>query len=48
MSATANTQPRTAESFRTALLAEHKPEGAVELAFLDTIVEHWQALIRSA
>ena len=44
MLAAANTRPRTAESFRTALLAEHKPEGAVELAFLDTIVEHWQAL----
>src|SRR5207302_1904256 len=25
----------------------HKPEGAVELSFLDTIVEHWQALIEA-
>ena len=47
MSAAAVSQPRTAESFRTALLAEYKPEGAVEFAFLETVVEHWDALVQA-
>jgi hypothetical protein len=46
MSSTA-IQPRTAESFRNSLLAEYEPEGAVELAFLDTVVEHWDALTQA-
>ena len=47
MAAAASTQPRTAESFRAALIAEYQPQGAVEFAFLDTVVEHWDALTRA-
>ena len=47
MSSATKPQPRTAESFRTSLLAEYKPQGAVELAFLDTVVEHWDALTQA-
>ncbi len=47
MSAAAPIRPRTAESFRATLVAEYKPQTAVEFAFLDTIVEHWDALNRA-
>jgi hypothetical protein len=47
MSSATKPQPRTAESFRADLLAEQKPEGAIEFAFIDTIVECWDALIQA-
>ena len=47
MAAATKSQPRTAESFRAALIAEHQPQGAAEFAFLDTVVEHWDSLTRA-